>query len=98
MLGLKLIHVSKRDPRSKIRFSDLGFQIGLTGKSTKHTVRTIICQKYNTHMDPLFGKLNLLKLNVPFSLDISKPFDNANNGLLTIYSKHIPIGHMKRQL
>ena len=38
-----------------------GFEMGRLDKLQKRAVRIITCSKYNSHTDPLFRKLNLLK-------------------------------------
>ena len=45
----------------------------------------ITCQKYNAHIEPLFKKLSLPKLNDLFRLNVLKLYYKFNNGLLPIY-------------
>ena len=45
-----------------------GFNTNRLDKLQKRPARTITCSKYNAHTDPLFKRLNLLKLNDIFKL------------------------------
>ena len=67
----------------------LNFSILLWGKNTKRilklqkwAVRAITCSKYNAHTDPLFKKLNLLKITDIYKLTALKFYYKFKNDLL----------------
>ena len=51
-----------------------GFKMGRLDKLQKRAVRIITCSKYNSHTDPLFRKLNILKAKDLFELNVLKLF------------------------
>ena len=67
----------------------LNFSILLWGKNTKRilklqkwAVRAITCSKYNAHTDPLFKKLNLLKITDIYKITALKFYYKFKNDLL----------------
>ena len=82
---LTLTHNSLVLPHLKFGILAWGFRMGRLVKLQKRAVRIITCEKYNAHMDPLFKKLSLLKLNDLFKLNALKLYYKFNNGLLSIY-------------
>ena len=67
----------------------LNFSILLWGKHTKRisklqkwALRAITCSKYNAHTDPLFKKLNLLKVDDIYKITAIKFYYKFKNGLL----------------
>ena len=67
----------------------LNFSILLWGKHTKRisklqkwALRAITCSKYNAHTDPLFKKLNLLKVEDIYKITAIKFYYKFKNGLL----------------
>ena len=67
----------------------LNFSILLWGNNTKRilklqkwAVRAITCSKYNAHTDPIFKKLNILKINDIYKLSALKFYYKFQNNLL----------------
>ena len=58
--------------------------MGRLEKLQIRAVRIVTCQKYNAHMDPLFKKLSLLKLNDLFRLNVLRLYYTFHKGLLPI--------------
>ena len=76
----------------------LNFSILLWGKNTKRisklqkwAVRAITCSKYNAHTDPLFKKLNLLKVDDIYKITAIKFYYKYKNDLLPNYFKNISL-------
>ena len=74
----------------------LNFSILLWGKNTKRisklqkwAVRAITCSKYNAHTDPLFKKLNLLKVDDIYKITAIKFYYKYKKDLLPNYFKNI---------
>ena len=62
-----------------------GFKQNRLNKLQKRAVRVVSRSKYNAHTEPLFKKLNLLKLDDIFKLNILKTFFNYTNETLPKY-------------
>ena len=70
----------------------LNYGILLWGKNTKRihklqkwAVRSITCSKYNAHTDPIFIKLNILKIQELYKLNILKFYYKYNKKILPNY-------------
>ena len=70
----------------------LNFSILLWGNNTKRicklqkwAMRAITCSKYNAHTDPIFKRLNILKINDIYKLTALKFFYKLENNLLPAY-------------
>ena len=59
--------------------------MGRLDKLQKRAVRIITCSKYNSHTDPLFRKLNLLKTKDLFELSVLKWFYKYKKSILPFY-------------
>ena len=66
-----------------------GFKMGRLEKLQKRTVRIISCSKYNSHTDPLFKNLNLLKLKDLFELNVLKLYYKYRKNILPFYISNI---------
>ena len=62
-----------------------GFRMGRLDEMQKHAVRIITRSKYNSHTDPLFRKLNLLKAKDLLDLNILKIFYKYRKKSLPFY-------------
>ena len=73
-----------------LQYSNLawGFKMGRLNKLRKRAVRIITCSKYNSHTDPLFRKLNLLKAKDLFELNVLKLFYKYKKSILPFYISH----------
>ena len=69
---LKLICTSLNLPCIQFSILTWGFKIGRIEKLRKRAIRTIANNKYNAHTDPLFRRLNLLKVQDILMLNILK--------------------------
>ena len=58
---LRVLYNSLILPHLQYSILAWGFKMGRLDKLQKRTVRIITCSKYNSHTDPLFRKLNLLR-------------------------------------
>ena len=61
------------------------FKMSRLDKLQKRAVRIITCSKYNSHTDPLFRKLNLLKAKDLFELNVLKLFYKYKKSILPFY-------------
>ena len=59
------------------------------GFKQKRAVRILSNSKYNSHTDPIFKKLNLLKLKDLFELNVLKLFYKYKNNILPFYVSHM---------
>ena len=62
-----------------------GFQCKRLEKLQKRIIRIITCSKYNAHTDPLFKRVNVLKINDVFKLNALKFYYKYTNNELPSY-------------
>ena len=62
-----------------------GFQCKRLEKLQKRIIRIITCSKYNAHTDPLFKRVNVLKINDVFKLNALKFYYTYTNNELPSY-------------
>ena len=73
-----------------------GFDLDRLTKLQKRSIRTITCSKYNAHTDPLFKKLNLLKLADIFTVNLLKfYFKFVKKTLPGYFTSSIVINHQR---
>ena len=63
-----------------------GFCLGRLEKLQKRSVRIITRSKYNTHTDPLFKNLNLLKLKDILEVSVLKLYFKFKHNVLPVYT------------
>ena len=66
-----------------------GFKSSRLFKLQKRAMRIITCSKYNAHTDPIFKKLNLLKLSDLYNVSVLKFYHKFKNDKLPHYFKGI---------
>ena len=66
-----------------------GFKSSRLFKLQKRAMRIITCSKYNAHTDPIFKKLNLLKLSDLYNVSVLKFYHKFKNDKLPLYFKDI---------
>ena len=76
---LKLIYDSFILPHLNYCIAAWGFDLNRVTKLQKKSVRIICKSKYNAHTDPLFKKMNILKVTNLFDLNCLKLFHNYVN-------------------
>ena len=59
-----------------------GFKNSRLFKLQKRAIRIITCSKYNAHTDPLFKKMNLLKISDLYNISLLKFFHKLRNNKL----------------
>ncbi len=59
----------------------------------KECVRTITTNKYNAHTEPIFKRLNLLKVEDIFKLQVLKFYFKFKNSSLPHYLQSLPLQH-----
>ena len=79
---LRILYNSLILPHLQYSILSWGFKRGRLEKLQKRTIRIISNTKYNSHTDPLFKKLNLLKLKDLFELNVLKLFYKFKNNSL----------------
>ena len=62
-----------------------GFRLGRVTLLQKRAMRVITCSRYNAHTDPLFKKLNLLKVQDFLEVNVLKMYYKYKNGELPLY-------------
>ena len=82
---LRILYNSLILPHLQYSILSWGFKRGRLEKLQKRAIRIISNIKYNSHTDPLFKKLNLLKLKDPFELNVLKLFYKFKNNSLPFY-------------
>ena len=82
---LRLLYNSLILPHLQYSILAWGFKMGRLEKLQKRAVRIITRSKYNSHTDPLFKKLNLLKVNDLFETNVLKLYYKYQNKTLPIY-------------
>ena len=86
---LKLMYTSLILPYIQFSILTWGFRIGRIEKLQKRAIRTIANSKYNAHTDPLFRRLNLLKVKDIFMLNILKMYYKFQKKLLPPYTNNM---------
>ena len=66
---LRMLYCSLILPHLTYSVLSWGFDFVRLDKLQKRAIRTITCSKYNAHTEPIFKKLNLLKLKDIFTLN-----------------------------
>ena len=79
---LRILYNSLILPHLQYSVLSWGFKMGRLDKLQKRAVRIISNSRYNSHTDPLFKKLNLLKLKDLFELNVLKLFYKYRNSTL----------------
>ena len=69
---LRMLYCSLILPQLTYSILAWGFDIGRIEKLQKRAVRVITCSKYNAHTEPIFKKLDLLKVGDIFELNLLK--------------------------
>ena len=82
---LRVLYNSLILPHLQYSILGWGFKMGRLDKLQKRAVRIITCSKYNSHTDPLFRKLNLLKAKDLFELNVLKLFYKYKKSILPFY-------------
>ena len=82
---LRILYNSLILPHLQYSILSCGFKRGRLEKLQKRAIRIISNTKYNSHTDPLFKKLNLLKLKDLFELNVLKLFYKFKNNSLPFY-------------
>ena len=62
-----------------------GFRLGRVTLLQKRAMRVITCSRYNAHTDPLFKKLNLLKVQDFLEVNVLKMYYKYKKGELPLY-------------
>ena len=86
---LRILYNSMILPHLQYSILSWGFKPGRLDKLQKRAVRIISNSKYNSHTDPIFKKLNLLKLKDLFELNVLKLFYKYKNKILPFYVSHM---------
>ena len=86
---LRILYNSMILPHLQYSILSWGFKPGRLDKLQKRAVRIISNSKYNSHTDPIFKKLNLLKLKDLFELNVLKLFYKYKNNILPFYVSHM---------
>ena len=82
---LRMLYCSLILPHLTYSVLAWGFDLVRLDKLQKRAIRTITCSKYNSHTEPIFKKLNLLKLKDLFNLNVLKFFFKFINQTLPEY-------------
>ena len=82
---LRILYNSLILPHLQYSILAWGFRMGRLDKLQKRAVRIITRSKYNSHTDPLFRKLNLLKAKDLFELNVLKLFYKYKKKSLPFY-------------
>ena len=82
---LRILYNSIILPHLQYSILAWGFRMGRLDKLQKRAVRIITRSKYNSHRDPLFRKLNLLKAKDLFELNVLKLFYKYKKKSLPFY-------------
>ena len=82
---LRILYNSLILPHLQYSILAWGFKMGRLEKLQKRAVRIISLSKYNSHTNPLFKKLNLLKLNDLFELNVLKLYYKYKKNNLPFY-------------
>ena len=94
---LRILYNSLILPHLQYSILAWGFKMGRFEKLQKRAVRIISCNKYNSHTDPLFKNLNLLKLKDLFELNVLKLYCKYKKNTLPFYISNIfsdfSVGH-----
>ena len=94
---LRILYNSLILPHLQYSILAWGFKTGRLEKLQKRAVRIISCNKYNSHTDPLFKNLNLLKLKDLFELNVLKLYYKYKKNILPFYISNIfsdfSVGH-----
>ena len=84
---LRMLYCSLILPYLNYSLLAWGFDLVRLNKLQKRAIRTITCSKYNAHTEPIFRKLNLLKLEDIFTLNLLKFYFKFMNQTLPGYFK-----------
>ena len=87
--ALKLMYNSLILPHLQYSILTWGYKADRLIKLQKRAVRIVTCSKYNSHTDPLFRKLNILKLTDIFVLCNLKFYFKYEGGTLPHYFTHM---------
>ena len=68
-----------------------GYDCNRLAKTQKKVIRNICCEKYNAHTDPLFKKLNLLKIEDLYVMNTLKFYYKLEKGQIPDYFKSFKI-------
>ena len=90
---LRILYNSLILPHLQYSILSWGFKRGRLEKLHKRAIRIISNTKYNSHTDPLFKKLNLLKLKDLFELNVLKLFYKFKNNSLPFYVSNMFSDH-----
>ena len=86
---LRLIYNSLILPYFQYSILTWGFKVGRLEKLQKRAVRIITNSSYNAHTDPLFKKLNLLKVRDLFQLNVLKLYYKFRKKNLPFYTMNM---------
>ena len=86
---LRIFYDSMILPHLQYSILSWGFKTGRLDKLQKRAVRILSNSKYNSHTDPIFKKLNLLKLKDLFEFNVLKLFYKYKNNILPFYVSHM---------
>ena len=82
---LRVLYNSLILPHLQYSILAWGFKMGRLDQLQTRAVRIITCSKYNSHTDPIFRKLNLLKAKDLFELNVLKLFYKYKKSILPFY-------------
>ena len=82
---LRILYNSLILPHLQYSILAWGFKMGRLEKLQKRAVRITSLSKYDSHTNPLFKKLNLLKLKDLFELNVLKLYYKYKNNNLPFY-------------
>ena len=86
---LRLIYDSLILPYFQYSILTWGFKVGRLEKLQKRAVRVIANSSYNAHTDPLFKKVNLLKVRDIFQLNVLKLYYKCRKENLPFYTMNM---------